>query len=53
MIIVIFSRKEREVLNEMVQDELYNTEKKIREERDTDARINTKKINLVNILKKI
>lgn len=51
--IVLFNSKELEVLNQMVQDELYNTEKKIREENDTDARVNSKKVSLINVLKKI
>ena len=54
MKIVIFNSKELEVLNQMVQDELYATEKHIREGNgDTDARINSKKVSLVNVLKKI
>ena len=53
MKIVIFSNKELEVLNQMVQDELYSTEKKIREENDKDARVNSKKVSLINVLKKI
>ena len=54
MKIVAFNKKELEVLNQMVQDELYTTEKHIREGGgDTDARVNSKKVNLINVLKKI
>jgi hypothetical protein len=54
MKIVVFNKKELEVLNQMVQDELYATEKGVRDSiGDTDARVNSKKLSLVNILKKI
>lgn len=54
MRIVILNKKEVLELNEIVQNEIYTTEKSIREEgAGTDARVNNKKINLINILKKI
>lgn len=51
---VFLNKKEAYVLNEMVLNELYTTEKLIREGNgDTDARVNTKRMHLINVLKKI
>lgn len=54
MRIVYFNQKEEELLNKIVQDSLYNTEKAIREgAAASDANVNADKVRLINILKKI
>ena len=54
MKLILLTKKELFELNDLVQNEIYNTEKAIREHgAGTDARVNNKKVNLINVLKKI